>query len=150
MYGLMSRYLQIKPDADTLYFITDKGLIYRGDTLVSPTCFTTFAPGLSVDQQNNRSIETVDIHVETYGPDGDPANPEILEFTVPTTAALIAVYSTLVAAITTHADLVASDEVQGHTYLSDAIDDTESDVDAGTAATPKAVATALANAKTYN
>lgn len=145
----MSRYLQIKPDPDTLYFITDKGLIYRGDSIVVPTSFTTYTPGFVVDQANNRTLTNVAIHVETYGPDGQPDEPEVLDFTVPTVAALTAVYTTIVAAMTTHDGLVASDEVQGHTYLSDATDDTESDVDAGTAATPKAVALALIAAKTY-
>ena len=36
-YGTLQNYLQQTIDPDTLYFITDKGLLYRGDSIVVPT-----------------------------------------------------------------------------------------------------------------
>lgn len=138
--GLLENFNRLVADEDTLYFISDKGLIYRGKKVVFPTNFTTYR----ADERDG-----VTIHVETYGPDGDPLHPEILEFTVATTAMLGQVYNTMIAALDGHAALIASDQVRGHTYLSDATDDTESDVNSGTAATPKAVASALVAAMNY-
>ena len=40
----MQQYLRQEIDNDTLYFITDKGLLYRGGQIVVPTKFIDVRP----------------------------------------------------------------------------------------------------------
>lgn len=149
-YGTLAQYNALAShDADTLYFITDKGLLYRGSSIVVPRNFTT------TSKTGSGASEKVHFRVETYG--NDPANPAVLEFDVYTKAAVDAALATINTAITTHAGTLATSRIHGHVELSDAIDDDTHNADysqtqganEAVAASPYAVYLALRAANQY-
>lgn len=115
-------------DTDTLYFIADQGLLYKGDKPYGGTV-------KSVSNANN--VLKITLHTGT-------------EISVPYTVAsdLTALHTTLTGEITTHAAITGNSSTNGHLKLSDSTSSTSS-TSGGTAATPKAVKDALAAAKTY-
>jgi len=140
-YGKMESYLnQPTIDTDTLYFITDKGLLYRGHTIVVPTKVIDITP-----PDNGQAAYT--FNIEAYA--DDPANPETFSFQVYSYAAAQALFNGLTAAINTHMAKVATDVILGHVKLSDATDSDLNAATGGTAATPLAVKRALAAANQY-
>lgn len=141
-YGTMQQYLHQEIDNDTLYFITDKGLLYRGSQIVVPTKF------IDVDEsEDNHNNKYYTFTIEAYA--DDPANPETLSFDVWSKAAVTTLIQSLSTAINNHAGATASNTVKGHTYLSDATDSDLNAANGGTAATPLAVKRALAAANQY-
>ena len=149
-YGTLAAYNALSShDADMLYFITDKGLLYRGDSIVVPVNVTTYT------KTGSGNAEKVHFKVETYG--SDPANPTVLEFDAYTKAAVDAITATITASINSHVQSLATSRRIGHVMLSDAINDTTHDADYALtegaieafAATPAAVAAALAAATNY-
>lgn len=141
-YGAMQQYLRQEIDKDMLYFITDKGLLYRGSQIVVPTKVIDVEPNEDV---HNNAYYTFTI--EAYA--DDPANPETLSFDVWSKAAVTTLIQSLSTSINNHTGATASDVVKGHTYLSDAIDSDLNAATGGTAATPLAVRNALAAANQY-
>ncbi|MCR5038054.1 MAG: phage tail protein [Bacteroidales bacterium] len=141
-YGTMQQYLRQEIDNDMLYFITDKGLLYRGSQIVVPTKVIDVEPNEDV---HNNAYYTFTI--EAYA--DDPANPETLSFDVWSKAAVTTLIQSLSTAISNHTGATASDTVKGHTYLSDATDSDLNAATGGTAATPLAVKRALAAANQY-
>ena len=141
-YGTMQQYLHQEIDKDMLYFITDKGLLYRGSQIVVPTKVIDVEPNEDV---HNNAYYTFTI--EAYA--DDPANPETLSFDVWSKAAVTTLIQSLSTAISNHSGATASDTVKGHTYLSDATDSDLNAATGGTAATPLAVKRALAAANQY-
>lgn len=141
-YGTMQQYLHQEIDKDMLYFITDKGLLYRGSQIVVPTKVIDVEPNEDV---HNNAYYTFTI--EAYA--DDPANPETLSFDVWSKAAVTTLIQSLSTAISNHTGATASDTVKGHTYLSDATDSDLNAATGGTAATPLAVKRALAAANQY-
>ena len=139
MYGKMQAYLNQNIDQDMLYFITDKGLLYRGKSIVVPTKFIDVVP----DDEDNPKFYTFTI--EAYA--DDPENPERLVFDVYNRAAVNNLIQGLSNTITGHVNKIAASSRLGHVKLSDAVDDIVHDADYGLthnetyAATPKAVAT---------
>ena len=141
-YGTMQQYLHQEIDNDTLYFITDKGLLYRGSQIVVPTKF------IDVDEsEDNHNNKYYTFTIEAYA--DDPANPETLSFDVWSKAAVTTLIQSLSTSINNHAGATASNTVKGHTYLSDATDSDLNAATGGTAATPLAVKRALAAANQY-
>lgn len=145
--GTLRSYQQLPsgPDPDTLYFITDKGLIIRGSSIVVPLNYTTYNLQHGIDNTHQQN-EQVAFTVETYTDPG--REPEVLEFTVCTRQAVLAIAATIEQSLETHAGVSATAETLGHVTLSDRTDG-EEDVDDGVAATPSAVSAALLEAKTY-
>lgn len=142
-YGTMQQYLrQATIDGDMLYFITDKGLLYRGDQIVVPTKVIDVEE--NADASNNAYYTFT---IEAYA--DDPSNPETLTFDVLGRTAVTTIINSLNDALTTHSNKTASDTVKGHTYLSDATDSDLNAATGGTAATPLAVKRALAAANAY-
>lgn len=140
-YGKMESYLnQPTIDTDTLYFITDKGLLYRGNTIVVPTKVIDITP-----PDNGQAVYT--FNIEAYA--DDPANPETFSFQVYSYAAARALFNGLTSAINNHMAKVATDVILGHVKLSDATDSDLNAATGGTAATPLAVKRALAAANQY-
>lgn len=140
-YGKMESYLhQTTINPDTLYFITDKGLLYRGSQIVVPTKVIDITP-----HDNGQAAYT--FNIEAYA--DDPANPETFSFQVYSYAAAQALFNGLTAAINTHMAKVATDVILGHVKLSDATDSDLNAATGGTAATPLAVKKALAEAIAY-
>ena len=148
-YGTMESYNQIRTkDPDMLYFITDKGLLYRGESIVVPKNFVQVT-------QNAGTSPSYHFNVETYGNGGQQG--QTLAFDVYSVAAVNAIVDTLHTAIANHAATLAHSRQVGHVALSDAIDDNTHDADWALdpshtetyAATPAAVARALAAANAY-
>ena len=140
-YGKMSSYLQQEIDPDMLYFITDKGLLYRGSEIVVPTKVIDITPG--TDGSNAYYTFSIEAYAD------DPAHPETLTFDVWSKTAVSTIIQTLQLALTNHTNATASDTVKGHNWLSDAIDSNLNAATGGTAATPLAVKNALAAANAY-
>ena len=91
-YGTMQQYLRQEIDKDTLYFITDKGLLYRGSQIVVPAKF--------IDVEKNEDAHKNTYYtftIEAYA--DDPANPEILSFDVLGKAAVTTLIQSLSTAI---------------------------------------------------
>lgn len=151
-YGTLAAYNAMQShDQDMLYFITDKGLLYRGESIVIPVNVTTYTK----HDASGANQEYVNFRVETYG--NDPENPTVLTFDVYSKTAVNNILSTINTAITNHIDQLATGSNLGHVKLSDATDDTTHDAAYGAqagatetfAATPKAVALALQAANQY-
>ena len=148
MFGPLDRYLQLREvDENTLYFIKDRGLIFRGKALVTPlNVVEASTTGTGAEQRTTFTLTY-------YGE--DPAHPTIQNITVYTKAAIDAILTTINTSINTHKAVVATFAVLGHVKLSDAIDDTVHNEDYGEtheesyAATPVAVAAALQAANNY-
>lgn len=140
-YGTYNSYRnQSSIDSDTLYWITDKGLLIRGDTIVVPTKVINVTP-----PDNGQNAYTFTI--EAYAT--DPESPETFSFEVYTRSAVDTIIQGLTAAINTHMAKVATDVILGHVKLSDATDSDLNAATGGTAATPLAVKRALAAANQY-
>lgn len=133
-YGTLAQYNAIAAkDGDTLYFITDKSLIYKGNVPFGAVVTAT-ATGSGATEG-----ETITIINQTGAE---------VTFTVPTSAALAAVKTLLEGQLTTHEAAIGDHTVKGHVGLSDDTDKS-TDVNDGMAATPKAVSSAIAIAKAY-
>lgn len=133
-YGAWAKYNALSAkDENTLYFITDKNLFFKGST----------AFGNIVSAEASGSGETEGKTITFNAADGTSVS-----FTVPTSAALAAVKSALAGSLSTHEGKTGNGSVSGHVKLSDSTDSTSA-VGAGIAATPKAVKDALAAAKSY-
>ena len=140
-YGTYNSYRnQSSIDSDTLYWITDKGLLIRGDTIVVPTKVINVTP-----PDNGQNAYTFTI--EAYAT--DPESPETFSFEVYTRSAVDTIIQGLTAAINNHMAKVATDVILGHVKLSDATDSDLNAANGGTAATPLAVKKALAAANQY-
>lgn len=147
-FGPLANYIAMREvDPNTLYFIMDRGLIFRGKKLCTPINVVEAATtGTGASQQTTFTLTY-------YGE--DPAHPHIQNITVYTKAAIDAVLATINTSINTHKALVATFAQLGHVKLSDAIDDTVHDENYGEthdesfAATPAAVAAALEAANHY-
>lgn len=147
-FGPLANYLRLREtDPNTLYFITDRGIIFRGKTLVTPlNVVESSISGTGANQQATLTLTY-------YG--ADPSNPTVQNITVCTASAIAAIVSTITTAINNHKAALAAYETLGHVKLSDAINDTIHGQDYGLtheetfAATPKAVADALQEAKDY-
>lgn len=133
-YGTWAKYAALSAkDENTLYFITDKKLFFKGSTPF----------GNVVSAVETGSGETAGQTITFNTGDGTE-----VEFTVPTAAALAEVKSALSTSLTTHTNAKGSSSALGHVKLSDSTDSTSA-ASAGVAATPKAVKDALAAAKSY-
>lgn len=149
-YGTLAAYNAMQShDQDMLYFITDKGLLYRGESIVIPVNVTTYTKhDASVANQ-----EYVNFRVETYG--NDPEHPTVLTFDVYSRTAVNNIVATLQTAITNHIAQLATGSNLGHVKLSDETTDNTHNANYGAthdeafAATPAAVARALAQANDY-
>lgn len=141
-YGTMQQYLHQEIDKDMLYFITDKGLLYRGSQIVVPTKFIDVEPNEDV-HHNAYYTFTIEAYAD------DPEHPETLTFDVWSKAAVTALIKSLSLSLSNHYNATASDTVKGHTYLSDATDSNLNAATGGTAATPLAVKNAVAAANAY-
>ena len=137
----MQSYLHQNINPDMLYFITDKGLIMRGNSIVVPTKLINVTPSESGQDTYTFSIE---VYVD------DPEEPEEFTFDVYSKPAINTIIQTLHTAINSHINKTATDQILGHVKLSDATDDLAHDASTGgTAATPKAVAKAKADLIQY-
>ena len=141
-HGTFANYAALaSKDADTLYFITDRGLVYKGSTLVTDK--------IRVTQSGEGSAQQLTIYDDSAS---TPAS-----YTVHSADAVNAIVETINTAISTHrliasgtyADGKATGTGYGHVMLSDATDGTAAAADGGTAATPKAVRDALVAAQQY-
>lgn len=148
-FGPLSHYIGLNSriDENTLYFITDRGLIFRGRHLCTPiNVVEASTTGTGANQQTTFTLTY-------YG--GDPGNPTVQNITVYSKTAIDAILATINTSISTHKALVATFAQLGHVKLSDAIDDTVHDENYGEthdesfAATPAAVAAALEAANNY-
>lgn len=148
-FGTLARYNQQTHDADMLYFITDKGLLYRGNSIVVPRNYTSYVKQ-DATQDNE---EYVTFSVETYGNGGQQG--QTLTFDVYSRTAVNNIVATLQTAITNHIAAIAASDRLGHVKLSDDTRDSTHNADYGLthneafAATPAAVARALAQANEY-
>lgn len=148
-FGTLASYNQQTHDADMLYFITDKGLLYRGNSIVVPRNYTSYVKQ-DATQDNE---EYVTFSVETYG-NGDQQG-ETLTFDVYSRTAVNNIVATLQTAITNHIAQLATGSNLGHVKLSDETNDTTHNANYGAthdeafAATPAAVARALSQANEY-
>lgn len=148
MFGPLDRYLQLSElDENTLYFIKDKGLIFRGKTLVTPiNVVEASTTGTGAQQQTTFTLTY-------YGE--DPSHPTVQTITVFTASAISAILTTINTNINNHKTAVATYARLGHVKLSDAVNDTVHDADYGEthdeayAATPAAVAAAISEANDY-
>ena len=147
-FGTLAQYRGLAShDPDTLYFITDKGCIYRGESIVIPKDYMTVQEQGSGDQIYYR------FRLETFGLNGETSHIDnFVVYSMSAVNSLIGVVNTALAA---HAAALATATRLGHVKLSDDTDDTTHDADYGEnhedayAATPAAVAAALEAAKEY-
>lgn len=125
-FGLWSKYSAItNKDPDTLYFITDRGVFYKGD---QP--YVGIVSAVVTNSGNGESNVAVMTLTDSLG--------NTVTFSVPSSTALAAVKSALETALSTHAEVTGGSSTKGHVKLSDSINST-SGVSGGVAATPKAV-----------
>lgn len=147
-FGPLRNYINLREvDNDTLYFIIDRGLIFRGKQLCTPiNVVEASTTGTGAEQQTTFTLTY-------YGE--DPAHPTIQNITVYNKTAIDAILATINTSINTHKALLATAVQLGHVKLSDAIDDTTHNAAYGAthdetfAATPAAVAAALEAANDY-
>lgn len=136
-------------DPDTLYFIKDVGLIFRGSTLITPVSVVTSS--ISGHGQGQHA----QITMTYYSGSGSPTNPNVVLIDVYTKDAIDAIITSIRTLINNHIAVAATLTRLGHVKLSDATDDTVHDEHYGEtnedsfAATPKAVAAALQAANEY-
>lgn len=148
-FGTLASYNQQTHDADMLYFITDKGLLYRGNSIVVPRNYTSYVKQDATPDNE----EYVTFSVETYGNGGQQG--DTLTFDVYSRTAVNNIVATLQAAIANHIAAIAASDRLGHVKLSDDTRDSTHNADYGLthneafAATPAAVARALAQANEY-
>ena len=158
-YGTLAQYkaLSVK-NPDTLYFITDRGLIFRGESIVIPrSVVNATLSGTGASQVAEFTIQTY-----TAGQTGDNL-PQTLTFSVSTQAAVNAVIGTINQSLSVHrivggtgtssdpyvyADGKATDSASGHVILTDAVDmanpaNNAGAASGGAAVTPKGVYDAI-------
>ena len=129
MYGNEAQYTSLATkDVDTLYFLLDTGKIYKGDIYLASK------EGVNITETQDAAGDTV--YTLTVGTD---------TYSFYSTTAVAA---KIAAAITAH-NVAATSTVSGHVTLSDAINDTTSTSADGVAATPAAIAAAVAEAENY-
>ena len=135
-HGTYTNYLAItNKDPNTIYFITDRGLVFKGDTEVT------------------RHIEIAD-HTTDYAADDNPHITVTDNSVNPAKTFDIYTKSAVNSIIAAHMELKghaasANDDGRGHVALSDATDSQSNAATGGTAATPKAVSDGIAEAKGY-
>ena len=148
-FGPLANFLAMREvDPNTLYFIMDKGLIFRGRKICTPINVTEA-------QITGTGVEQTATFTLTYYGD-DPAHPTVVgPITIYTKTAIDSILNTLNLSLNQHKALLATATQLGHVKLSDAINDTVHDAAYGTshtdtyAATPAAVAAALQAANEY-
>lgn len=148
-FGPLANFIAMRdPDPNTLYFIMDKGLIFRGRKICTPINVT------EATITGTGASQTATFTLTYYG--DDPAHPTVVgPITVYTKTAIDAILNTLNLSLNQHKALLATATQLGHVKLSDAINDTEHDAAYGAthadtyAATPAAVAAALQAANEY-
>ncbi len=125
-FGVWAKYAAItNKDPDALYFITDRGVFYKGDQPY--VGIVSAVVSKSGSGESNVAVMTL---TDSLGND--------VTFSVPSATALTAVKTALQEALTTHGAVTGNASTKGHLKLSDAINST-SGVSGGIAATPKAV-----------
>lgn len=158
-YGTLAQYkaLAVK-NPDTLYFITDRGVIFRGESIVIPrSVVNATLSGTGASQVAEFTIQTY-----TAGQTGNNL-PQTLTFSVSTQAAVNAVIGTINQSLGVHrivggtgtssdpyvyADGKATDSASGHVTLTDAVDmanpaNNAGAASGGAAVTPKGVYDAI-------
>lgn len=124
-YGTFARFQAVTKDPDTLYFITDKGVFYKGD---QPYVGVVKAEVTSSGEgENSVAVMTL---TDSMG--------ATVTFSVPNATALAAVKTALEESLSIHDAQTGNSSRKGHVKLSDSISST-SGVSGGIAATPKAV-----------
>ena len=125
-FGTWTQFSAIRtPDPDALYFITDKGVFYKGDQpyvgIVSAVVTN------SGSEESNVAVMTL---TDSLG--------NQVTFSVPSSTALSAVKTALQSSLTTHATMIADSQNSGHVSC---VSDTMGEGDAahGIAASPAAV-----------
>ena len=138
-FGTLEQYQSIETkDNDTLYFITDKPAIYKGEKNISRDINKVTVTHDSLD---DTYIDTVRLVL------GDKEK----SFKVVSLSAFEKLNTTLNAlniSLEKHPEQVGSSNILGHTRLFDSADSSK-DSTRGYSATPKAVANALSEAKKY-
>ena len=125
-FGTWAKFSAIQnKDTDTLYFITDKGVFYKGD---QP--YVGIVSAVVTDSGSNANNVAVMTLTDSLG--------NTVTFSVPSSTALAAVKTALENSLTSHASQIADDRHPGHVTLSDTYDD-HYGASAGIAATPAAV-----------
>lgn len=158
-YGTLAQYKALSTkDPDTLYFITDRGLIFRGESIVIPRTVVN----ATVSGSGAAQVATFTIQTYTAG-QNEAQLPETLTFTVSTQAAVNAVIGTINQSLDTHrivggsgteqdpyvyADGKATGSSSGHVTLTDTVDmatpaNNAAAASGGTAVTPKGVYDAI-------
>lgn len=158
-YGTLAQYKALATkDPDTLYFITDKGLIFRGESIVIPRRIVD----VNVSGQGATQVAQFTIETYTAGQTGNNL-PQTLTFSVSTSAAVSAVIGTIEQSLDTHrivggsgteqdpyvyADGKATGSNSGHVTLTDTVDmatpaNNATAASGGTAVTPKGVYDAI-------
>lgn len=158
-YGTLAQYKAFQTkDPDTLYFIIDKGLIFRGESIVIPRSVI----GATVSGEGSAQVAQFTIETYTAGQTGDNL-PQTLTFSVSTQAAVNAVISIIEQSLGTHrivggsgteqdpyvyADGKATGSQSGHVILTDTVDmampaNNATAASGGTAVTPKGVYDAI-------
>ena len=148
-FGPLANFLAMREvDPNTLYFIMDKGLIFRGRKICTPINVT------EATITGTGASQTATFTLTYYG--DDPAHPTVVgPITIYTKTAIDAIINTITLSLSQHKALLATATQLGHVKLSDAINDTEHNAAYGAnhadtyAATPAAVAAALQAANEY-
>lgn len=144
-YGTWAQYSAItSKDNDTLYFITDRKMVYKGETE-----YTSSIKGAEVETSGDGEAQLKQLTITL-------ADGSTIQYDAPSSAALNAVKVTLEGKLNTHAGEKATTAKCSHVKLSnDFLTATAEagkkfgDGSDGIAATPLAVKTALEQAKTY-
>lgn len=158
-YGTLAQYKALsQKDPDTLYFITDRGIIFRGESIVIPRTVVN----ATVNGEGAAQVANFTIQFYTAGQTGDNL-PQELTFSVSTSAAVNAVIGTINQSIGKHrivggsgteqdpyvyADGKATGTSHGHVKLTDTVDmatpaNNAAAASGGTAVTPKGVYDAI-------
>lgn len=142
-YGTYEQYQAATKDNDTLYFITDLHQVYKGNNSVT-NAIDIVATNATGGGKKLQIIDNTDTDAQGAAKTYDIYDKDFIDVVVSS----FNVHRTISAGV--YADGPATDRTYGHVILSDAIDDKQSNAATGvTAATPKAVFDALAEAKAY-
>ena len=125
-FGTWTQFSAIRTkDPDALYFITDKGVFYKGD---QP--YVGIVSAVVTDSGSGESNVAVMTLTDSLG--------NTVTFSVPSSTALSAVKTALQNSLTTHANQTADSQYPGHvSYVSDTM--SSDDASHGVAASPAAV-----------
>lgn len=158
-YGTLAQYkaLGVK-NPDTLYFITDRGLIFRGESIVIPRTV------VNATVSGSGAAQVAEFTIQTYTAGQDETQlPSTLTFSVSTQAAINAVIGTINQSLGVHrivggsgtdqdpyvyADGKATGSASGHVTLTDTVDmatpaNNATAASGGMAVTPKGVYDAI-------